>query len=778
MRVECTSTPDVSHTGRSSKATSAASRRKGKPGKAEKLRLQREEEERRQQEEEEARLLAERLEAEQWEKECLEKEERERLEAKQIEHREEEIQERGALLEEKLEEAKRWKRELRIKAKWDRYMRCDGSPDPTIPQEINTYMSLWNDEKNEDFQSVLNKSDLVMGLIQELDSLMQNAPPEALPVMQNAPPEALPVMQNAPPEALPEEDAVRYRQTIRELQDLLYRKFNDATEHLLKNATALSDIDTGNMQRVIKNQKVTLCIWVNLNKNPRFKGYHFEDEAIGFDLPKPLAVSSIAVRILRTAYDHLSCQSYTFQPRVKESDEAAAPAASEVVESVAEEPAQEAEEYKPSESVTAPEEETKSEGRKSVLSSLSTREEQKPASETEEKPGQESEVAADSRVEEAAEALPPAPASLLNEERAEDLLEEDVVDLRQYTTLGGVYYFDAIALPPQCKQVNGWTMVQLLEGGLQIFPYPGNAFLLNLTSNTATSLDVDTAVPPPVGVTFRVPNDVMFFEEPQVARWDPEDKTWRTDSITQSTYNPELRQLSFKMDAFHTFTLIQDSHLNMPYESWELRPCGSNHVALAISSTFTEILLEIKDDRCKLASLSSTDCDLALLLEQWMSPLALKAVMRRAGLNIFPEEDSARYVIVNKKSEAAEDTAYKEMALLCDSFAFGWSKWNHSCGAEQIIIKVKEWSQPPDTSEESWALYMLNPHRTQRLKISESSEAFSAELFERSEFHSTLYHMIKDYASPDAMEAPKNTHHLFLDCVHQILSMTRVLTYS
>ena len=27
-------------------------------------------------------------------------------------------------------------------------MLCDGSPDPTIPGEINTFMNLWREEKN------------------------------------------------------------------------------------------------------------------------------------------------------------------------------------------------------------------------------------------------------------------------------------------------------------------------------------------------------------------------------------------------------------------------------------------------------------------------------------------------------------------------------------------------------------------------------------------------------------------------------------------------------
>lgn len=38
----------------------------------------------------------------------------------------------------------------------------------------------------------------------------------------------------------------------------------------------------------------------------RFKGFNFEEAGLGFELPKQLAVSDIAVRILHTRYDHLS----------------------------------------------------------------------------------------------------------------------------------------------------------------------------------------------------------------------------------------------------------------------------------------------------------------------------------------------------------------------------------------------------------------------------------------------------------------------------------------
>lgn len=39
---------------------------------------------------------------------------------------------------------------------------------------------------------------------------------------------------------------------------------------------------------------------------PRFKNHVFQEAGHGFDLPKSLALSSVAVRVLHTRYDHVS----------------------------------------------------------------------------------------------------------------------------------------------------------------------------------------------------------------------------------------------------------------------------------------------------------------------------------------------------------------------------------------------------------------------------------------------------------------------------------------
>lgn len=47
---------------------------------------------------------------------------------------------------------------------WKHYTECDGSPDPRIAQEMNTFISLWEEEKNETFEQVMEKSKLVLSV--------------------------------------------------------------------------------------------------------------------------------------------------------------------------------------------------------------------------------------------------------------------------------------------------------------------------------------------------------------------------------------------------------------------------------------------------------------------------------------------------------------------------------------------------------------------------------------------------------------------------------------
>ncbi|XP_043943611.1 dynein axonemal intermediate chain 7 isoform X2 [Protopterus annectens] len=730
---------------------SSGKKKGGKLSRAERERLQKEEEERLKKEEEEARLKAEQEEAERLERQQREKEARERLEAKDRERRDGELTELRLLLEDNQYALDRWYREMRQNAKWDRYMRCDGTPDPAVLPEINTYVNLWMDNQNVNIASVLQESKTVLNLISELEFLLSDTPPEELN----------------------EKDAMQYQETTGVLKSLLHKKLNEATFGILKTARISSDIETGNMQQVIEDENITLCIWANLNKNPRFKGYTFVQKGIGFELPKPLALCDVAVRIMYTCFDHLSHLAPIYPHKIKESPDTK----SDIAESESKEEDEklsQTEHTEKVESLSVDDEDTKSIGRKSVMSSVSAKEETRSLAEGKTKSEQ-----ADKKEDHVESSEVQSTPVLLLKEPEEEVLDLDTVDLCQFKPLGGVYNFDVLKLPPQPKQINRWTMVQILDTGIEIFPYPPDPLKVNSSTTKTDDKESETLIYPPVGITVKIPSTIAFFEEPQIARWDPAGKCWKTDCISDVKYSKDEQQISFKMTGFYTFTLMQDMHFNMPYQAWELRPQGLNGAILIIETSFIEVQIQIKNSLCRLSPLPNEETDnLAHIRGKWMTPASLTTAMKNAGVNISPEDYSRAFVSVNKKNLQAEEAAYDQMALLSSAFAFSWSKWNLTSGHNHIVLQVSEHLKMGPVMEENWSLYLLSAQRAERLKITELSDEFSDELAEQSEFHSTFYHMIKDDASEAAMEMVKNTHYLFVNCVHKLLTSTKVLTYS
>ncbi|XP_017570890.1 dynein intermediate chain CFAP94, axonemal [Pygocentrus nattereri] len=727
----------------------SAKKKGGRVSKAEKERLQKEEEERRLKEEEEARLIAEREEQERLERERREEEERQRLELKDRERREDELNELRFILEENQNAVNTWEATCKEKAKWDRYMLCDGSPNPAVQPEINTFISLWKENPEVQIQPLLQQCALALRLTDELDLLLREEPEPSV--------------------------AQVYQDTLLSLQSLIHAKHLQATEEILKWAKACSDIETGNMQTVVQDDNITLCLWANLNKNPRFKGYQFKEVGLGFELPKQLAMSDIGVRILHTHYDHLSHLSQRAQAQMRK------PAREEVNEetTLAETPKvleDEEEEVRGSAGQAEDElQSLKSERKKSAVSVHSAKEERKSSSlkERQEGEGGQTETGMEG-VASSGEGADEADSTPAVVEPVIDSTEVHVVDLQQYTPLGGVFYFDVFRLPPQSHTVSGWEMRELLDTGLQVFPYPSEHSQVH--SSVSGKLDENYTEFPPVGVTVALPDTVVFLEEPQVVCWDPVGQHWRTDCITETSYNAEARSISFKMESFCAFTLLQETYANMPFQSWELRPLGQDSALLTITTALAEVSITVKGNQCMLHM--DGVHELAHLLGKWMSFSALQTAMRRAGVNIFVNEYSDKYVIVNAKDPLIEHAVYEQMALVSSAFAFSWSKWNAQCGQEHLVLQVCEHLEVGLVPEKAWSLYLLGAQRTQHLKMTERSSEFSPELAEGTEFHSTFLHMLRDSMSLEGRARVGHSHHLYIHTVQRLLYATRVLTFS
>ncbi|NXW64214.1 CASC1 protein, partial [Eurystomus gularis] len=583
---------------------------------------------------------------------------------------------------------------------WEHYLSCDGSPDPTVLQEINTFMSLWRDDQNEDVQLVMEKGEQVLKLIEKLQFLLLDTPPSEIT----------------------EKETSQYQESILELENLLHQKYNGATEHLLKVTNMSEDSESGNMQAVIKNKNVTFCIWANLEKKVRCKNHVFCGAQHGFDLPKSLAVSSVAVRILHTHYDHVS-------PLWLQENSNSRADRNETEEEM---------EKKSGILDTPPQ------GMWLIFSMQHGK------------------------------ILDP----LMHEEtngKEEVMTDKNIVDLQQFMLVGGVYHIDALQLPPQAKQVKDWMMVELLDVGLEAYPYPPE--------------EPEDATHPPIHITLRLSDNVMYFEDPLIARWDPAGQQWRTDGISNVTYDTQEKSVGFEMGAFYAVALLQDAHLNMPYRAWELQPTAMDEALLTITTVFATIQIKIKGYRCMLSSVVVEEKEvLSHVTGKWLSPADLRAVLKKAGVNIFPGEYSHKYVSVNKKVSPRVDgfpfyvvftsVTFSSMMTCC---AGGGGKCTSGLLSQGILLKASFFLPSEHLKADSvkdWSLYMFDGQKAQKLKITETSEAFSEELEEESEFHSTLYHMLKDFASKEAIAKVEATSFLFTDVVYHLLLTTRVLTYS
>lgn len=66
------------------------------------------------------------------------------------------------------------------------------------------------------------------------------------------------------------------------------------------------------------------------------------------------------------------------------------------------------------------------------------------------------------------------------------------------------------------------------------------------------------------------------------------------DGIIDFSYEEEEAKISFKMESFQPFVLIQQTYTNFPFQSWELRPLGQDSALLTITGALMDLSIVIK----------------------------------------------------------------------------------------------------------------------------------------------------------------------------------------
>lgn len=242
--------------------------------------------------------------------------------------------------------------------------------------------------------------------------------------------------------------------------------------------------------------------------------------------------------------------------------------------------------------------------------------------------------------------------------------------------------------------------------------------------------------------------------------------------------------VSFRAGRMGMFGLAVNRYTNFPFQSWEIRPAaGQSDGGVILSVTAATVLVEfaVRGDHVAMVQLqNATTVALQEMIGAYHRPDRLIRLLRRGGVNLFPEPDARHYVDGRRppKHEVTERHTYRCMAALSGTHQFTASRWNVHAPADRIVLQMKE-TVPEVFSSGSggggeddgddngsggfvgggssgmgvpFRMVMVTPERAVLLSCNEVSQAFSEEpLDSTAAFTPDLYALAEDTASTEAV---------------------------
>jgi cancer susceptibility candidate protein 1 len=271
-------------------AQSAAAGKMAKASKAEKAAAKKAEQERLEAE----RIEQERLDAERLEKERIEAEHQERIRKEKERIRKEQEVERLLAHNETLGTADRDRlftlaQEYKLDEagkEWNAYLKCSDLPDVSSEADVNTYKILWAQEADTSLEEALGMCNKGAQICVELRKEL-NMQSERRPASEAA--AAAPLLQTH----------------IRKLREITSKKLDNISAYICQHAEDYADAKN-DVRVEQRSEFIDYGIWVNLARHPRTKEVDFEGIGLRVEIPRALALSNIAIRALKFAYDDIN----------------------------------------------------------------------------------------------------------------------------------------------------------------------------------------------------------------------------------------------------------------------------------------------------------------------------------------------------------------------------------------------------------------------------------------------------------------------------------------
>ncbi|KXS20871.1 hypothetical protein M427DRAFT_347405 [Gonapodya prolifera JEL478] len=278
-------------------------------------------------------------------------------------------------------------------------------------------------------------------------------------------------------------------------------------------------------------------------------------------------------------------------------------------------------------------------------------------------------------------------------------------DLRQnpgqhWSVIGGVLNLDLVELPENPHAVENWTIRQILSvnGTLKRVDYP---FKRPLADEGEEEQDGDTSMTPgqwALSVSFRVPSSIFVQrDKSKVMWWDDDAREWRDHGIEQGELELESGVVTFRTTQFRPTALVQDGHLEYPFDNWHISPTASlNRALLVVKGRYNEVEIEIGEGECRLLKpriVRSGRPELAGLdNDTWFRPRILLHKMSRVGLN-FAAPRTMKGVDLNVlklKHPEGERILVSGISTCCPAYEFRRSADNRGLCVNRCALQFRQ----------------------------------------------------------------------------------------
>ncbi|XP_064116681.1 LOW QUALITY PROTEIN: dynein axonemal intermediate chain 7 homolog [Macrobrachium nipponense] len=723
-----------------------------------------EQEGRRQREAEEAKIREEEEEAARLQKEAEEEAKREARRIQQKKWRFEQMMQTRKVTRD-LDHAMEMTRDrLMEEEEWERMMRCDGLPDPTSVPEMNRYLSLWRaDEGTATLKGALQKTDQVIHVISELEGVMEE--------------------RDATEKQLRD-----WREIWLELQAEQKSKLNEATYNQLLDLRGYSTMKKPGVYSFFTSSPlVSLALWSNTTRSPKNNIHKIDELGFTFTLPADLSEMECVVRVMRTEYDHYSKFARTFDtPNVPE------PLGELLEEDIPEEDPPPPEDQS-QEAAVIYESLQYSEyqiwcGNLSSFSLHPSAEEDIPEEDPPPPEDQSQEAEGDGKDNMGAPpAAPPKPKSPHLTDTAPGEL-----NLRKHRVQGGIYTIDLLEVPPQPRVLVDCTITQVEEVcSVSRIHWQAKYNPPNSSGEGSSQRrrdpeaveqemrQLEKELQKLLLITIKLPDSAFWFEPPLMVLWDEVNRYWTNVYFQDVKYNEEQCVMQFRTTRLGVMGLAMNRYANLPFQSWELKPRGTDAVSLTLSAAVVQAEFTIMEGNVQLSNLQDgARSALSHLYNKPMKPKTLINTLQFYGINLFPDRDSYCYIDgLPSKHRPTEQHLYRCMALVAPAINFAWSRWNLLAGQNKLVFQMKTKKLISDESQVGQPLVLVTPQRTCVLECTEISQAFSMNQEDPEKYHADLYQMVLDDLGPEVNQIVKAASPVFTHTIHTMLKSSSIISY-